>query len=438
MKRLLAYSHDTYGLGNIRRMLAVCNHMIETIPDLSILMVTGSPMVHNFRVKNGIDYIKLPCLSRTEAEGYAVKSIDADLDETVRLRSDLILQTVASFKPDLILVDKKPYGVEQELRGTLNYVQTHLPETKCALLLRDVLDGAESTVKVWKKHGYYESLRLFYDLVLVVGTRAIFDTTKEYSFPPAVADKVRFCGYIKKETEVQHRDALRKELKLHTKKLVLVTVGGGEDGYHLLATYLAGLAAQPALEPFDSVLVCGPEMPPSQRTKIYQAAARHPHVQVREFVDDMPGYMDAADLVVSMGGYNTLCELLSLQKRAVVVPRVQPVEEQWIRAQRMAEIGLFGVIHPDVLTPAKLMRAVSENLHAANGLGDSQPRLDLDALPRITNYVAGLLGDEIGENSIKTNYVRIPKVSRLLDRRMGGNRVGGSSVQEDNLRVAGY
>jgi len=179
MKRLLAYSHDTYGLGNIRRMLAVCNHMIETIPDLSILMVTGSPMVHNFRVKNGIDYIKLPCLSRTEAEGYAVKSIDADLDETVRLRSDLILQTVASFKPDLILVDKKPYGVEQELRGTLNYVQTHLPETKRDLLLRDILDDVESTVKVWEKQGYYDALRRFYDLVLVVGTPAVFDTPKE-------------------------------------------------------------------------------------------------------------------------------------------------------------------------------------------------------------------------------------------------------------------
>jgi predicted glycosyltransferase len=40
-------------------------------------------------------------------------------------------------------------------------------------------------------------------------------------------------------------------------------------------------------------------------------------------------------------------EILSLRKRAVVVPRTQPVEEQWIRAQRMAELGLFAAIHPD-------------------------------------------------------------------------------------------
>jgi len=436
MKRLLAYSHDTYGLGNIRRMLAVCNHMIEAIPDLSILMVTGSPMIHNFRVKNGIDYIKLPCLSRTEAEGYAVKGIDADLDETVKLRSDLILRTVASFRPDLILVDKKPYGVEHELRSAFNYVQTHLPETKRALLLRDILDDVESTVKVWEKQGYYEALRRFYDLVLVVGTRAVFDTSKEYRFPPAVADKVRFCGYIKKETENQHRDALRKKLKLHTEKLVLVTVGGGEDGYQLMATYLAGLGAQPPAQPFDSVLVCGPEMSQSQRTKIYQAAGRHPHVQVREFVDNMPGYMDAADLVVSMGGYNTVCELLSLQKRAVVVPRVRPVEEQWIRAQRMASLGLFGVIHPDVLTPANLIRSVVENLSAANGHGMSQPRLDLDALPRIANYVAGLLGDGMAEDAVSRNYAYTAPISRLSERRVGSNGRGNSAMHQNELRAA--
>ena len=438
MKRLLAYSHDTYGLGNIRRMLAVCNHLIETIPDLSILMVTGSPMVHGFRVKRGIDYIKLPCLSRTEAEGYAVKGIDAELDETVKLRSDLILRTVASFRPDAILVDKKPFGVEHELRSAFNYVQTHLPETKRALLLRDILDDVESTVKVWEKQGYYDALRRFYDLVLVVGTPAVFDTPKEYRFPPAVADKVRFCGYIKKETENLNRDALRKKLKLQTEKLVLVTVGGGEDGYQLMATYLAGLEAQPPAQPFDSVLVCGPEMSQSQRTKICQAASRHPHVQVQEFVDNMPAHMDAADLVVSMGGYNTVTELLSLQKRAVVVPRVRPVAEQWIRAKRMARLGLFGVIHPDDLTPTTLINAVSDNLKAADEDHSSQPVVDLDALPRIGQYVRGLLDEEKVQPAVSTNKARMAPISYLSERRGGNNGGRRTNLHGDHNLLAAH
>jgi predicted glycosyltransferase len=322
----------------------------------------------------------------------------------VRLRSDLILRTVASFRPDLILIDKKPYGVEHELRAALDYVQTHLPETRLILLLRDILDGVKTTTDVWRKNGYYEAIRQFYDLVLVVGVPGIFDPRKEYCFPPSVAKKVRFCGYIKNEANGQRREALRKELQLGTQKLVLVTVGGGEDGYHLLEIYLRGLAELSAAQRFDSLLVCGPEMLPSQRTRLCQAAARYPHVQVREFVDDLPSYMDAADMVVSMAGYNTLSELLSLQKRAIVVPRIKPVAEQWIRTQRMASLGLFQVMHPDTLTPAKLIGTVSEMLHSANGTCVSQPQLDLGALPRITQYIATRLGETRLANSATTIF----------------------------------
>ena len=111
MKRLLVYSHDTFGLGNIRRMLCICEYLLTAIPDLSILLVSGSPMVHSFRLPRHLDYIKLPCLKRTEAGDYAVRAMGTSLDETVKLRSELLQITVANFRPQLLLVDKKPYGV---------------------------------------------------------------------------------------------------------------------------------------------------------------------------------------------------------------------------------------------------------------------------------------------------------------------------------------
>jgi len=408
MKRLLAYSHDTYGLGNIRRMLGVCNHLVDAIPDLSILLISGSPMVQSFRIKSGIDYIKLPCLSRTKAEGYAAKSIGIDLDETVEMRSNLILYTANSFKPDVVLVDKKPYGVEHELRETLNYLHTNLPDTKLALLLRDVLDSAEATTAVWRKNHYYEAVRKFYDLVLVVGLQGVFDLSKEYHFPCVTKDKVRFCGYIGQDDKPQHRTQLRRELNLQTEKLALVTVGGGEDGFDLLKNYLAGLSPRGSAQPFDSLIVCGPEMAPQRRAEISKIAASRAHVQVREFVDDMLGYMDAADVVVSMGGYNTVCELLSLHKHAVIVPRAKPVEEQWIRAQRMANLGLFRVIHPDYVTPANL-RGVVDELICRNADQPALPSLDLDALPKIAGHIADLLseGSEAGQQpyQLRQRYI---------------------------------
>jgi len=398
MKRLMVYSHDTFGLGNIRRMLSICKHLIDTMPEISILVVSGSPMVHSFRIPQRLDYIKLPCLKRTEKEGYSVKYLGTDIDETMRLRSELILSAVANFRPDLLLVDKKPYGVKNELKGVMNYLKIHLPETKVVLLLRDILDSPAATMRIWEKNGYQEAIRKFYDLVLVAGTASVFDVRKEYHFGPLVSEKVGFCGYIQREAGLKDRATLRKELGLETERLILVTPGGGEDGYRMVETYVAGLAFLPASHHTRSLVICGPEMPEAQRKKGSAATVKYPHVQICEFTDDLMSYMDAADLVVSMGGYNTICEILTLRKRAVVIPRVKPVEEQWLRAERMARLGLFKTIHPDDLEPRSFMQAVLEEVGAGMRDAGSDEAIDLDALPRIGSAISRLLYPVSGDD----------------------------------------
>lgn len=391
MKRLMVYSHDTFGLGNIRRTLSICKHLSDCIPDISILVVSGSPMVHSFRLPRRLDYVKLPCLRRTECEGYSVKYLGTEIDEMMKLRSDLILATAANFKPDILMVDKKPYGVKNELQATLSYLKRCLPDTRQVLILRDILDSPEATIKVWEKNGYDEVIRSYYDLVLVLGVPEIFDPRKEYLFPASVSEKVRFCGYIRREAGRRGRDLLRKELQINEEKLILVTAGGGEDGCRLIETYVAGLEELPPVHNIRSLIICGPEMPQSQRKRLYEATARYHQVMVSEFTDDLMSYMDAADLVVSMGGYNTVCEILSHNKRAVVVPRTKPVEEQWMRAERMARLGFFRAIHPDHLTPQGLMGAVLDELDFGDSRSLLQP--DLGALPKIADCVLTLLSE---------------------------------------------
>src|SRR6266446_6410900 len=102
--RLLVYSHDTFGLGNIRRMVAICEHLYELIPGISILILTGSPMLHSFRLSDGIDYVKLPCLRRNVEGNIRVKYLNLQLDAVVRLRRELIFSTVTNFRPDILLV----------------------------------------------------------------------------------------------------------------------------------------------------------------------------------------------------------------------------------------------------------------------------------------------------------------------------------------------
>lgn len=402
-RKIVVYSHDTFGLGNIRRMLVIAKSLVESDPNTSVLILSGSPMLHAFRIPPQIDYIKLPCLTRTVQGNYEAKHLDLSVDNIVRLRSNIIQSAIVDFDPDLILVDKKPFGVSDELSGALAELKRQNHRAKLVLLLRDILDSAESTIKIWQKNGYHDAIQSFYDQVLVIGSPEIFDLREEYRFPKKSREKVRFCGYIALDSGLTSRQALRQQLGFGNERLILVTPGGGEDGYHLLKCYLQGLRKQESMGDTKTLVICGPEMIESQRNHIHALIAECGNVLVQNFTDDMMACMDAADLVISMGGYNTVCELLTLKKRAIVVPRVVPVQEQWIRAERMAKLGLLRALHPEQITPSVLMETVKDELSKINVVPQNLYQVNLNGLSRVCRSIYGLMNENCGSDAPR-NY----------------------------------
>jgi predicted glycosyltransferase len=357
---------------------------------MTVLVLTGSPMLHSFRLTPGIDYVKLPCLRRDGGGVIGVKYLNLNLDKTVGLRRELILSTVMNFKPDIFLVDKKPGGVAGELEQSLKALKANSPGTSIVLLLRDILDDAAATIDQWKRQHNYDLLREYYAKILVAGLPEVFDVPKEYQFPPALRAKVHFCGYIKRDGGPENRQSARQQLGISERgRMVLVTVGGGEDGFVLLRSYLQGLPVQH--DRWQTVIVTGPELVDSHKREIRRLAASCKYVNLIEFTDQMMTYMKAADVVVSMAGYNTICEVLSLRKRAVIVPRVEPVQEQRMRAERMARMGLFKMVHPADMTPEILIETVRSEMEAAEKRQVTPATLDLNALPRIGALVQELV-----------------------------------------------
>ena len=403
MRRILVYSHDTFGLGNIRRMLEISKHLAASDPDVSILIISGSPMLHAFRIPQRIDYIKLPCLTRTTRGGYEVKYLQSSFADIMRLRANIILSAVLDFAPDLILVDKKPFGVGNELAPVFDLVRRRLQRPKMVLLLRDILDSPEATAQVWEKNGYYQAIERYYDQVLVVGSPEVFDLGHEYRFPAETRAKIRFCGYIKRSRGLVSRSVTRADHGVTSEPLVLVTPGGGEDGYQLVSNYLMGLRDNAPSRAIRSILVCGPEMQENHRREIHALAGECSGVRLLDFSDDMASLMEAADLVVCMGGYNTICELLTLKKHAIIVPRTKPVKEQWIRADRLERKGVFRALHPDHLTPRKLVSMVSEELANNNVHSRLLYQVDLGGLDKIQESITLLLRNQ-GTGEVERQY----------------------------------
>ncbi|NOT13764.1 MAG: glycosyltransferase [Methylococcaceae bacterium] len=413
-RKIIVYSHDTYGLGNIRRMLVIAQALVENDPNVSVLILSGSPMLHAFRIPPRIDYIKLPCLTRSTEGEYSAKFLDIDYEQILRLRSNIILSSILDFDPDLILVDKKPFGVSDELSDTLKTLKRQHHRSKVVLLLRDILDSPESTMKIWKKNGYHDAIISYYDQLLVVGSPDIFDMRKEYCFPEASHRKTRFCGYIAREAGRQSRSKIRETYGIKNERMILLTPGGGEDGYQLLSCYLEGLIAQPIQTSTKTLVICGPEMAQIHSQHIKTLAAKCQNVVIESFTDDMMSCMNAADLVISMGGYNTICELLTLGKRAIVIPRVKPVQEQWLRAERLEQLGLLRAIHPDKLDSSMLMNVVNEVLSHPFEHEKHRYQINLKGLTGVCESVYSLL-DETRHRSIpERKNVSIPLLKPFL------------------------
>jgi predicted glycosyltransferase len=395
--RLLVYSHDAFGLGNIRRTLKICDQLAKEIPDLSILLLTGSSMIHAFRLSSKIDYVKLPCVHRQARNKYISKYLRTSFKEISEMREQLIYAAFRGFRPHIVLVDKVPIGIKGELLKSIDWLKANQPGSKLILGLRDILDDPEHVRKLWERKKFNETLEKYYDSIWVFGSPKIYDMVKEYRFPESIARKLSYCGYIMQSPVLRDRDEVRRELGVGSGKFVLVTAGGGGDGYDLMKTYLKGVRSLSDSAKGDperavhSVLILGPDMPLHKRERLLQKmnGTTYP-VKILDFSTEILNYMNAADLVVSMGGYNTVCEILTLEKPAIVIPRVRPVTEQWIRTRRMQALGLVDMIHPEKLTPEVLSGRVMQMLFDGTGAAHGNPWkvLDTDGLPSISRFVA--------------------------------------------------
>jgi len=197
---------------------------------------------------------------------------------------------------------------------------------------------------------------------------------------------VRYTGYLdqRPRLELARAQAAQILTNLPRGRLAVCVVGGGNDG-----AALAGAFVQADLPPDTSgVVVTGPYMPGKTRQHLRRFAETRPRLKLLEFVPEPAALINRADRVIAMGGYNTMCEVLSFEKHALIVPRVSPKPEQLIRAERMRDLGLIEMLHPDQLNPRALTRWLARDLGPPPAC---RSLIDFGGLTRLPNMVAELL-----------------------------------------------
>jgi len=355
-KRVLIYSHDTFGLGHLRRCREIAHALVEADENISVLILSGSPIIGSFGFKNRVDFVRIPGVIKLRGGNYVSLKLPLDIEHTLAMRASIIQHTADIFDPDLFIVDKEPLGLRGEVRATLALLRDK--GVPCVLGLRDVMDDPELLAPEWERKKVAPALTEFYDDIWVYGLPQICRPLEGLDLPPSVEHRITYTGYLKRSPPMA---ALTPKLEKIKEPYILVTVGGGGDGEDIIDWVLRAYESDSSL-PYSAVMVLGPFMGSKLQEEFLERVNRLPNVEAITFNAQVDGLLERASGVVCMGGYNTFCEVLSFDKRALIVPRTKPRLEQFIRAERAQELGLVRMLLDDDVREAATMSTAIRTL----------------------------------------------------------------------------
>ena len=355
-KRVLIYSHDSFGLGHLRRCREIAHTLVEAVSDLSVLILSGSPIIGSFDFRARVDFVRVPGVIKLRNGDYTSLKLLMNTEETLALRASIIEHTAQIFDPDLFLVDKEPLGLRGEVESTLATLKAR--GVPCVLGLRDVMDDPELLESEWERKNAVPALARYYDDIWIYGLPQICEPLAGIDLIPSVTKRITYTGYLRRFLPKTQSSLVLEKIEA---PYVLVTVGGGGDGEEIIDWVLRAYESDAHL-PNPALLVLGPFMSGERQSEFLLRAARLRNVEAITFDARIESLVDRAVGVVCMGGYNTFCEILSFDKRAVVIPRTQPRMEQFLRASRAQELGLVHMLQDDGRRDARDMATALRHL----------------------------------------------------------------------------
>jgi len=390
---MMAYSHDGFGLGHLRRNTNIAARFVQDVPGSNVLLMIGCPRGAFFESPPGVDFIKVPSIVKVDTGLHRPLNLRINLKKMKALRGSTIQKVAEVFQPDVFLVDHLPAGIWGELLPTLQMLRERENPARVFLGMRDIIDEPSVARELWHRDDIYQAIRNYYDEVLIYGCRNLFDTAGQFGLDAELPGRFTYCGYVCSGERYKTREEMRDQLRLGKEKLIVITAGGGRDAYPMLQACLDAFRLLGKSVPFEAIVIAGPLMPPEEKERLEKEASGL-KVSVLSQVFKNLDYINAADLVITMAGYNSLVEVLQLRKKSLVIPRLGPSAEQVMRAKLFEERGLIDVIYPHDLCPKRLAERLMTDLER-----DDYPvydrTIEMDGAAQASARLAEILGERV-------------------------------------------
>ena len=347
--KIIQYCQHVLGIGHLFRSLEIA----RALSAHEVILVTGGPPVET-DLPEHVREFRLPDLQMDQNfKGLFSTAQDLTIEQVKEERQKQLLALFENEKPELFLVELYPFG-RKAFRFELEPVLKALREKRlgpCRVIssVRDILVEKDD-------HGKHEArvvktLNRYFDGVLVHGDPDLVEIRETFAPFDEIEIPVEYTGYIAPRPLPDTGSRMRQNLGVTDRdKLILASAGGGNVGAPLLSSVIQAFSHL-ANKNCRLQVFSGPFLSPNEFDSLKELAGQN--AQVDRFTADFGSWLAAADLSVSMGGYNTTMNLLAARVPALLWPFSQN-REQRLRAQRLAERGLLTVLQDTDLQPERL------------------------------------------------------------------------------------
>ncbi len=405
--RVMFYCQHVLGIGHWVRSSSIVRALAS---HAQVLLVNGGGEVAGQAFPSQVELASLPPL-QTDANFSALetRSSTGTVEEIQQQRKRMLLGLFERFQPDLLVIELFPFGRKRfafELIPLLDRARADSNRPQIVCSLRDIL-VAKKDQQAYEER-VFQIVKSYFDLILVHGDPSFVQLQETFSRAEQLPCPLHYTGYVTEHTthksrRVRAMPAAEAE-ELNPAAPILASIGSGRypNGHRMLKSVLQAAAELHGRLPNPFRIYAGPYIPDGVFRNLQQASAALPNVQMEKFTPDFQACMERASLSISMGGYNTVMNVLRTGVRALIFPYPSnDDQEQMIRARKLQERGVLGLIHPEDLESGALSGRILEALQ-------SQPasiRLKLDGAEASASMLASFYRSRAPESAPETERV---------------------------------
>ncbi len=378
--KIVYYCQHVLGMGHYFRSLEIC----KAFNDHEVILVSGGRSM-DMPVPEHVRQVNLPPLGMDPDFGGLESDAEAGTIEQIKAaRQQALYDLFLCECPDLFMVELFPFGRKAfgfELIPVFDAIrQKKLCPSRVVCSLRDVLVEK-------KDNREYESrvtaaLSRWFDALLIHSDPSIIKLDETFSRMADIRIPVVYTGFVTPRPHKGDRAAIRCKLGIHgNSRLVVASAGGGKVGFELLDAVIRAFGRISPDADAHLQVFTGPFMGNDDVHRLREMAADR--IAVSRFTPDFPAWLSAADLSVSMAGYNTCMNILAARTPSLVWPFSQN-REQRLRAGRIAEMGGMRILEDIELEPDHLAGIICKALTERVRPGES---VDLDGALHTRDWI---------------------------------------------------